>query len=1192
MSRYLEIEERQYGAAIKNLNDFSQDEATYPHLMQYFDAEFQHLNFIKGFMDRRTHARDLPPRDAVIEDVNRLLSTEQFWGLIEDDLNKDPSVSYFWERTQPLPTMIGYAFDYCRSPDAFPPWREYITFDYKPPANDENLNKQISSVRKQIRERHYDYGPTWSRKIFEQSIQDPQFWADVEAGVHAVGTLPKPARWKGENLRSFFRKFDPDKPEDVYAHDLDSIRGVYYPIYLYLNTSFAKVKKETGVGPSRKAWSNPIMEAAPDNIKLLLRTVYPNDTEPVTLQEIEGIINLPTELRSLMTHVGMLRRDTRGKILDALSVYVGHSKPDMSNDMIYSLLEQEINLLMDQSEQIPEVSASTLAHEAQGIVKLVRSSSNMPKETLAELTNAFAQSYFQPFLSSIMMKPTALYWFANQKAGRAITPDIMRDFSKGLFQGQMFSASQQSPDGVKFLETFAYPSYEARAIGNAEFAPRIRYYKSVDEHGNPKPLLYHQVDEIRTLIEDRGGIEASEAGTGKTVVLVLAATNIETHENDRNRILVVGTRSVIDNWEEELEKHIEGVDVANITFTRDGEKGSLSLGKRIAFLEDRLRQGALPQVVMVNYDVFRNKQFQSLLERYRFDVKVVDETHNVKSKIVSSLKEEKDGVGSSVAQRTRGLYRSLLIGDAPVMLATGTPFVKNLAEPLIMGHLVQPRKITIDDIQRYRNNPRQTHAVVSEVMIRHRKAEIADLPLQELLYPQISFSSLPQHDRAVFVQQAKMLLETSKSPAALFYSLLNLEAQAKFPWFIDTVQKVVADGRRALVVSPFVTGADRNTTEVSTKAIAHRLVEAGIPPSRIGILDGDTSSQERVVVRQMFLNSELDVIVGSDAVGGESITLSGPTNRATDVISFIVPNRIDRFLQDINRIHRLNQTEAVTVHVPYVTEDVLERPQGTYDEQLVARTRKELRDFELVVDGKFFMSPKDYYQEVARAGYIATAKAVKSIVAENAEGTGSSIFRINGTYDAEIFKKEVEKRVRPIMRRRSFARARNQKQSARVIEQTAMQTVVDFSVPQRRASEAFPVPVARPRSSPETLLSSVSMDGRILRLAHFIKLVSSNTPEFQIPNNAYNDLMKQGIALPHLDPLALLEARQEDWKIVMDLAKTQRPEAIVELTQPSQDILEWLFTLQERNQQIVNTIDNIMSEYIAAARERLQKRKT
>lgn len=750
---------------------------------------------------------------------------------------------------------------------------------------------------------------------------------------------------------------------------------------------------------SEKALSNGSSEWTADNSREMLKKFYVVAPEMVKLQlqgrfprvfgklEKEVLTSndiVPEAVRSLVTESASIRSDSRSLLLDKVASYISSKR---TNDEELFLPQPEIKRLLEQvsdphhpdSQKPPVESIAALSSDVSSLELLFQEGESEDRavaQSAKEIIAVLDQTYYTPLFKSLLYKPAARFWsqYLHENPGsRGVPPPLLTAFLRQEAEGQL-TGSFDSTEGqmvAKHFQTEVLPHVYDDFAQSAAFASEIAYFKAKDHYGRGKHLFLHQVEAIRQLSSEPGGILSDEPGTGKTVILALTALKKldmkDIPSNRPGRILVVGGKTIIDNWQSELATHIEteDIEVINVNFTH--ELPSASVKQRLNKVEGKLRVPTKSkQLVMVNYDLFRQKSFTNLLKNYPFDVAVVDEAHNIKSRFLASILQDSEnnmGNPAGVAKRTSGLYGFLKGSpEMNVYLMTSTPFVKELLEPLIMGHLARPDLISSADVARLQYDVAGTNRLLSQVMLRRKKEEIADLPEKTIQYTAIDLGSMDEQSQIAYATLAEELKEANPNQLSHFYSLLALENQAKYPWLIDTVTRLTSEGRKVVVFTPFTLSEARHTASISTRAIATKLYKAGI--TSVGVLDGQLNEQQRLVVQEDFRRkSGKRVLVGNYQIAGESITLNSPENRATEVILFIAPNMVSRYIQAIDRIHRFGQSEEVTIHIPYITR----RDRGqTYDELLVRSLTEELSTFGAVVDGLFFLEAKDIYSEASK----------------------------------------------------------------------------------------------------------------------------------------------------------------------------------------------------------------------------------
>lgn len=858
---------------------------------------------------------------------------------------------------------------------------EYLFWGFAPPAENTEFVDLVSMTRLLMSDK-LSVPLSLAKKTVAERLNNPEFWKELQKDISSVD--------KNSRFSSFLQFF-------TYrgSHQWSSL-GKYQDVYYHLGDLIREDlgQQTEGANPQeplrirKNARAQLFYNLAPDETKLLLLAKFPNDFENIGFKSLQETEILSEEVRSLLRNAYFLSIDNRDRILDSLSAYIiaknsAGNANGLSESGLKSMLEKAIVLLrQDQKIQATRVEIDQLLRPGGltgNLLQEIKLDGQTPvAEAAKELLETLKESYFAPLVKSVLYKPAALFWssYLNENPHlNSVLPETFIDFLERYVDEKIIpQASLDNNEELEFFKSQILPRVYKDFAQIAVFAPSIEYFSKSDRENRPKHLFLHQVEGIKTLMEKGCGIVADEPGTGKTVILSLSALNLlksrEFSPENPGRILVVGTKSVIDNWESEIGLHLElqGLDIANINFTSEQEfaESPQALQRRIRKLEYLLKSGKNSrQMVLVNYDLFRNPSFKKILENYNFHSIIVDETHNVKSRFYESISD--NNPTNQVAKRTSGLYRYIKNHpEASVFLATSTPFVKELIEPLIMAHLVNAKVVPEEKVMALRSDVVATHKALREVMIRRRKEEIADLPPKETIFAPIDLNSLSDDQKAEFVAVAQELEERNFKSFAKFYSLLSLEGLAKYPWLEEKVKEILSEGRKAVIFTPFVTGENRYTSPISTAKIAEKLRKAGI--NSVGVLDGSLSEPERLAVQESFKRKDgIKVLVGNYITAGESITLNSPENRATEVILFIGPNSISRYIQATDRIHRFGQREKVTIHIPYVTGDPIKRPEGTFDERVVRRLSEEMAMFGAVIDGLFFVEEKDIYQSIVQA---------------------------------------------------------------------------------------------------------------------------------------------------------------------------------------------------------------------------------
>ncbi len=891
------------------------------------------------------------------------------------------------------PMAIAYAQMAFLDSGRTPTLDQFVRSEFQPPANNPELQELVRSTRELIVKKFQNPELLLPVGSTAKKIKDPAFWEEFNQDLSSS---------KPEVSFSTFMQFF-KSPTDAGPASMGKYRGIYYDIHQsnyrwnfeadYNKTSPDKVDIRTSNDVQRIFY-----ESAPVEVQLLLSERFPKVFGGIARETFNAEKLLPTEVQTIVDTISWLGDDSRERIIETLAAY---SSAKREGDGQFSLAQTDIKKLLDQvadqtresGEEVGPKSLEDILRNSQSFFEILEAAQSDDAElarVAQELAAVLEEAYYLPAFKSALYKPAALFWNTYQEEYLGET-QVPREALEGFLQRYVTEklSSLKADEETKSVEYFnkqTFPKVYDYFGQIVDFTPQIAHFKGEDPDGEATYLFLHQIEGIRNLIENHGGILADEPGTGKTVILALAALNLldkkPSPEQRTGRILVVGTKTVIDNWETELGLHVKNddVQVINVNFNEEqSDEFQLSVKDRLNLLKEQLSSpSSSRQFILVNYDLFRDKRFQDLLSSYPFDAAIVDEAHNVKSRFFSSIAgiDSDPTKKSPVAKRTANLYDFLKNSpDMAVFLATSTPFVKELIEPLIMAYLASGGKLPEELILQLKNDPVGTYRALRRIMIRRKKEEISDLPPKETVFVPIDIGSISDEDKANFSAISQSLLERHASSFARFYSILSLEVQAKFPWLVDKVNEIIKDGKKVVVFTPFVSQENRLTASISTQAIAGALEDAGI--SSVGILDGSLTEAERLAVQRDFHSKDgIKVLVGNYLTAGESITLNSKENHATEVIIFVGPNAISRYIQAVDRIHRIGQEEKVTIHIPFITGDLLNRIEGTYDEQIVHRLMRELSTFGAVVDGLFFLESKDYYQEITKSEATKVKKSV------------------------------------------------------------------------------------------------------------------------------------------------------------------------------------------------------------------------
>ena len=453
-------------------------------------------------------------------------------------------------------------------------------------------------------------------------------------------------------------------------------------------------------------------------------------------------------------------------------------------------------------------------------------------------------------------------------------------------------------------------------------------------------LRSHQTDSFRWMVRAwsaglPGVLNADEQGLGKTLQAIcflawMKENMAQREEGERtNPVLIVAPTSLLENWQNEVHRHLGHPALGNVTRLygtslggkkRAGHQGvETQSGTALldfSELEEAVNEGrGHRHWILTTYTTLTN--YQHSLGRIRFSTAVFDEIQELKNP--SSMR-------SRAALAVNAEFRIGL---------TGTP-IENSALDLwaIMEQLTPGRLDVLSEFRkRYgvpeEGNMKELHNLIflgrgnlPAVGLRRMKEEVArDLPeKRRLIHPR----SMPE-EQAIEYEAARDKLATGAKGSAL-KMLHHIRSVSVHPNAIAQVEDdvFVAMSARLQAVLDLLRGIrDRNERAlvfIESIRIQHRFIEIikrefGLPA--VDLINGNTSIRHRQEIVDRFQkNLKQDggfgVLVLAPKAAGTGLTLTA----ATHVI------HLSRWWnpaveeQCNDRVHRIGQTLPVTVHVP------------------------------------------------------------------------------------------------------------------------------------------------------------------------------------------------------------------------------------------------------------------------------------
>ncbi len=484
------------------------------------------------------------------------------------------------------------------------------------------------------------------------------------------------------------------------------------------------------------------------------------------------------------------------------------------------------------------------------------------------------------------------------------------------------------------LETITNEA-ELRWIANLK--PRDRA-ASRDRPDNIRTVLkHHQIESLDWQIDAwiaglPGILNADEQGLGKTLQTISFLAWLQAQMSRRSErhgpLLVVAPTSLLVNWEEEVARHLKEPGLGHLirlygsaTRTRkltgrqgrdiDGGEAKLDL----EFLHEAVRENRAHRFwVLTTYTTLVN--YQHSLAKVPFAAAVFDEVQALKNPF------------SMRAEAVRGIKANFRIG------LTGTP-IENSATDLwaIMDQIASgsldsleafrrsygtPTPENMADLHRTVFKPRDS---VPALAIRRLKSTVvSDLPEKSRrIHPR----PMPQHQSLVY-EDAKLKLAQRGAGAAL--KMLHhirsvsvhpqleerlphadfISASARLQAAFEVLRTIAKKGERALVF-------------IEHRRMQYRFIElakAEFGLAKVDLINADTPINRRQEIVNQFQRQQnsrgFDLLVLGPKAAGTGLTLTA----ATHVI------HLSRWWnpaveeQCNDRVHRIGQTNPVTVHIP------------------------------------------------------------------------------------------------------------------------------------------------------------------------------------------------------------------------------------------------------------------------------------
>lgn len=405
-----------------------------------------------------------------------------------------------------------------------------------------------------------------------------------------------------------------------------------------------------------------------------------------------------------------------------------------------------------------------------------------------------------------------------------------------------------------------------------------------------RALFPFQVEGVQFLYEKTRCLLASDPGTGKTIMLIVAANVVEKYEyrpafegQEKRKVLVLCPKSVVINWEREIARWSMGCDWTVVNWDK-----LVSPNKARAFARE-------------------------------WDIVIADESHTA--------------IKSPDAKRCRFFLTEIVPKAKRVWLATATPASRTALDYYCTLQVTLPKFMEGWNTWRwqrefcqeqknpwvpggktytgFKNTP-VLKEIFSRCTLRHKKEDV--LPqLPPKVYQNIEVELSPKIVAQHFdldTQELEDYIMSGRPVSSHIAHVMQATAKAKLPYVIELIENFPEE--ESLVVFAWHRSVVYD--------LQHELVVKGIPSAAI---TGESSGAERQRIVDDFQEGRLKRVVCNMAAGGVGINL----NRARTCLYVEFPFSPTHLVQSENRVHRIGSV-GENVHIMRVM------GQGTVDERI------------------------------------------------------------------------------------------------------------------------------------------------------------------------------------------------------------------------------------------------------------------
>jgi SWI/SNF-related matrix-associated actin-dependent regulator 1 of chromatin subfamily A len=394
----------------------------------------------------------------------------------------------------------------------------------------------------------------------------------------------------------------------------------------------------------------------------------------------------------------------------------------------------------------------------------------------------------------------------------------------------------------------------------------------------------HQKEAIIKLLENDKFILADDMGLGKTSSAIIASI-----EAKPSKTLIICPASLKQNWKREIENYSN---------------------KEIYICEGKKYEDSA-DFVIINYDIIKNfhslkTKEESLIQKSKFDLVIIDECHYIKSpqasrtKLINDICKDINKIwlltGTPLTSRPIDYFNLLSLVDSPVSknwMAYVKRYCAGYQFSVGMNKVWNVSGASNLDELRERTSP---------LLLRRLKENVLDLPEKIITPIYLRLKSKEYEDvMGEYFEWVKNNPKESKSLSVQFSKLMKVRqiiADEKIKSTIEFIENTLEQEKKIIVFSNFTNSLNKIYEHFNKIAVK---------------LDGSsTAKQRQESVDEFQTNDKIKVFVGNIKAAGVGITLTSANVVIFNDLSFVPADHS----QAEDRAYRIGQKNSVSVLYP------------------------------------------------------------------------------------------------------------------------------------------------------------------------------------------------------------------------------------------------------------------------------------